>query len=112
LPNQFKRKQIRMKTRTILLAVVILPSIILIGCVVNEIGWLSKEQSRPEFHRVLGLPSIAVGNLNPALRNPGLELFCTGTYDVPGGYCSYYTNGVPFNDFEYLANITLSGNDR
>ncbi len=43
----------------------------------------------------MGLSSVAVGNLNPSARNPGIELLCTGLYDVPGGYCNYFTLGVP-----------------
>jgi len=101
-----------MKTRTILLLVVILPLIVLASCVVSEMSWLEKENVQSSFNQFSGLPSIAVGNLNPASRNPGLELFCTGLYDVPGGYCSYYSSGIPFNDFKFLANITVSESDK
>jgi hypothetical protein len=100
------------KTRTVLLFVVMLPLIVLISCAASEMAWINKEDSQSSFHKVLGLPSITVGNLNPASRNPSLELFCTGIYDVPGGYCGYYSSGVPFDDFKFLANITLSGSDR
>jgi len=101
-----------MKTRTIILLVITLPLIIFTSCAVSEKSWLDKENSHPEFHQILGLPSITVGNLNPASRNPGLELFCTGVYDVPGGYCSYFSNGVPFNDYKFISNITLSGSNK
>jgi hypothetical protein len=53
-----------------------------------------------------GLPSLAIGNLNPAARNPGLEVLCTSLYDVPGGYCIYFTQGVPQLNLTLACNIT------
>jgi hypothetical protein len=53
---------------------------------------------------------VAVGNLNPSARNPGLELLCTGMYDVPGGYCYYNAWGVPFAGFPMATNFTIIGN--
>jgi len=55
------------------------------------------------------LPSLSIGNLNPAARNPELEILCTGLYDVPGGYCNYFTLGVPFINYTMSWNITVSG---
>jgi hypothetical protein len=101
-----------MKNRTMLMIVVLLPSLVLVSCVLNEMAWLNKEKSPDPLREVLGLPSIAVGNLNPAARNPGLELFCTGLYDTPGGYCNYFTDGVPFLSFRSSGNVTLEENGK
>jgi len=51
----------------------------------------------------------AIGNLNPVARNPGLEILCTGLYDVPGGYCPYFVDGVSFFNFVFNETITVSG---
>ena len=98
-----------MRTRTILILVAVLLTVVLASCVVSEIAWLGKEDSPDPLRQLLGLPSIAVGNLSPAARNPGLEFFCTGLYDIPGGYCSYFTDGVPFINFKFGGNVTLDG---
>ena len=82
---------------------------VLILCAASEFSWNIKEQTQQPIRTIIGLPSIAIGNLNPTARNPELEIFCTGLYDQPGGYCYYFSNGVPFVDYQYLANITLSG---
>ena len=99
-----------MKARTILISVAVLLAIVFTSCVISEMAWLSRQNSPDALRKLLGLPSIAVGNLSPAARNPGLELFCTGLYDTPGGYCSYFTDGVPFINFKFGGNVTLGGN--
>jgi hypothetical protein len=97
----------KMKGRTIGLLIGVLVFFVFISCIASELDWLNKESTSDPIREIVGLPSIAVGNLNPAARNPGLEILCTGLYDSPGGYCSYYTNGVPF--FNYASgNITVS----
>ena len=101
-----------MKTISILLLVGLLLIAVLTSCVLSEMAWLSKESSPDPLRQILGLPSLAVGNLSPTARNPGLELFCTGLYDTPGGYCSYFTDGVPFINFNFGGNVTLGGNDK
>jgi hypothetical protein len=101
-----------MKNRTMLIIVVLLPILVLASCFFNEMTWLDKEKSSDPLREVLGLPSIAVGNLNPAARNPGLELFCAGLYDTPGGYCNYFTDGVPFISFKLGGNVTLEENGK
>jgi hypothetical protein len=53
---------------------------------------------------------LAVGNLNPSARNPGVELLCTGLYDVPGGYCNYFTMGVPSTNFSVPTSFTVVNN--
>jgi hypothetical protein len=98
----------KMRGRTVALFVGALMALIAISCVASEFSWSSREASPDPVREIVGLPSIAVGNLNPAARNPGLELFCTSFYDTPGGYCSYYTNGVPFINFTMSGNITVS----
>jgi hypothetical protein len=97
-----------MKGRTIGLLTGVLITFIVFSCIASELSWLNKENSPEPIREIVGLPSIAVGNLNPAARNPGIELFCTGLYDTPGGYCSYYSDGVPFIKFEMAGNVTVS----
>ncbi len=97
-----------MKNKTIGAFIGIMILFVAISCFTSELAWLNKENSTEPVREVVGLPSVAVGNLNPAARNPGLEFFCTGLLDSPGGYCSYYTNGVPFVNFEITGNITVS----
>jgi hypothetical protein len=101
-----------MKTRVILIFVAVLLAAVLSSCAISEMAWLSKENTPDPLRQILGLPSIAVGNLSPTARNPGLELLCTGLYDSPGGYCSYFTDGVPFINFKLGGNVTLGGNDK
>ena len=96
-----------MKNRIILIFVAVLLATVFASSAVNEIAWRSRESSPDPLRQILGLPSIAMGNLSPAARNPGLELFCTGLYDIPGGYCSYFTDGVPFINFKFGGNVTL-----
>jgi len=94
------------------MAVFLMTLLVLILCATSELSWNIKEQTQQPIRTIIGLPSIAIGNLNPTARNPELEIFCTGLYDQPGGYCFYFSTGVPFEDYQYLANITLSGEDK
>lgn len=96
-----------MRGRIIALLIGILVFFISFSCITSELSWLDRERSPDPVRQIVGLPSIAVGNLSPAARNPGLEVLCTGLYDTPGGYCSYYTNGVPFINFTIAGNITV-----
>ena len=100
-----KGKQVR--TRTILLATAVLLMFVFISCIASEVSWANKQENYDPTRELVALPSIAIGNLNPSARNPGLEILCTGLFDVPGGYCSYFTPGVPFV-FPLGANITAS----
>jgi hypothetical protein len=84
-----------MRTRTVLLSTIVLLAFVLSSCLLSELSWSSKENSKTSLFQVTGLSSLVVGNLNPSARNPGLELFCTSLYDVPGGYCYYFSSGVP-----------------
>jgi hypothetical protein len=97
-----------MKTKTLLVATVALLTFVSLSCLVSEISWSEKVNSSDSLRQLVGLPSIAIGNLNPSARNPGLELFCTSLYDVPGGYCYYFAPGVPVTNFTIVANITRS----
>lgn len=99
-----------MKNRTILIVVFFLAAFVLVSGAANEISWLAKENEYDPTREIVGLPSVAIGNLSPSARVPGLELLCTGLYDVPGGYCGYFTDGVPFIDFPKGGNITVSDN--
>ena len=98
----------KMKGKRIGLLIGVLLFFVIISCTLSELNWLNKEISSDPVREIVGLPSIAVGNLNPAARNPGLEILCTGLYDSPGGYCSYYTNGVPFIKYTIGGNISVS----
>jgi hypothetical protein len=97
-----------MKGKTLTFIVGSLMALIVFSCLASELSWSNKEAAPDPVREIVGLPSIAVGNLNPAARNPGLELLCTGFYDTPGGYCSYFANGVPFINFTAAGNITVS----
>ncbi len=90
-----------------LFLVAVLTTFVLLACVASEISWSTKESAPDVLRQTVGLPSVAVGNLNPSARNPGLELLCTGLYDVPGGYCSYFALGVPFINFTTAGNFTI-----
>jgi hypothetical protein len=94
-----------MKTRTLLLAMVGLLIFVFVSCTMSEISW-AQPSSSDSLRQLVGLPSFAVGNLNPSARNPGLEFFCTALYDTPGGYCYYFTSGVPSNNLTIYASIS------
>jgi hypothetical protein len=98
-----------MKTRFVLLVFVFLLIFVSFSCVISEMSWIAKEGTTDYLRRIVGLPSVAIGNLSPAARNPGLEIFCTSLYDVPGGYCNYFTPGVAFINSTLGGNITVSG---
>ncbi len=88
-----------MKPRIILISIITLVAVVTVACTASEISWSTKANNPEPLRQTVGLPSIAIGNLNPAARNPGLEALCTGLYDAPGGYCFYFTNGVPYINF-------------
>ena len=98
-----------MKTGKIIFIIAVASTIfVLVSCLASELSWTSRFTTPQPVRQLVGLPSIAVGNLNPAERNPGLEFLCTGLYDVPGGYCNYYSSGVPYVNFTE-SNVTVSG---
>ena len=96
-----------MKSRTLLIVLVALIAIVAVACATSEISW-STNKSSDALRQTVGLPSIAIGNLNPTARNPGLEILCTGLYDAPGGYCYYFTDGVPYSNFT-IVSLTSEG---
>jgi len=96
-----------MRARTILFFVAVLTVFVFFACASSEVSWLNKESAPEPLRQIVGLPSVAIGNLSPSARNPGLELLCTGLYDVPGGYCSYFAPGVPFINFTMAGNFTI-----
>ena len=85
-----------MKKPSIVLVCLALIAFIAASCLLSEYSWSNRENSPDKARELTGLSSVAVGNLNPAARNPGLEFLCTGLFDDPGGYCYYFTDGVPF----------------
>ena len=95
-----------MKAKTILLIVIALLIFISSSCAISEMSWATKENTTDYVRELVGLPSVAIGNLNPASRNPGVEVFCTSLLDMPGGYCYYFTSGETFNDFNRTVSIT------
>jgi hypothetical protein len=99
----------KMKLGLIPIAVFVLVSVVVFSCVFSEIAWSNKEKDSDSLRGLVGLPSIVVGNLNPAARNPGLEVLCPGLYDVPGGSCSYFAGGVPFVGSPFNLSITVRG---
>jgi hypothetical protein len=96
-----------MKALLVLLIVVVLMIYVFSSCLISESSWATREKTHDSLREVAGLPSVSIGNLSPTARNPGLEVLCTGLYDVPGGYCSYFTLGVPFINFPMGGNITV-----
>jgi hypothetical protein len=97
-------------TRKTHLALVILVALVVFvasSCAISETSWARKENAPDNLRSTVGLSSLAIGNLSPAARNPGLEGFCTGLYDVPGGYCSYFTPGAVAPYSMATANITV-----
>jgi hypothetical protein len=99
-----------MKSKVLIYAIAILLTFVTVSCVASEISWSMKESQSDSLRYVVGLPSVAVGNLSPSARNPGVEFLCTGLYDVPGGYCNYYSMGVPFVSFQMASNFTVISN--
>jgi hypothetical protein len=97
-----------MRTSMILLGTIGLVIFVTVSCLASEYQWAEKEDKTDSLRQLTGLPSLAVGNLNPSARNPGLELLCTSIYDSPGGYCNYFTSGVSFVPFKTADNITVS----
>jgi len=87
-----------MKTKTTILVTFVLLILVLLASFANEYFWSVKDNQPDNIRHLVGLPSIVVGNLSPATRNPGLEVFCSGLNDVPGGYCNYFTGGAPFTN--------------
>jgi hypothetical protein len=96
----------KMKLKVLIYATAILLTFVFASCAISEISWSIKENDADSLRYIVGLPSVAVGNLSPAARNPGVEVLCTGLYDVPGGYCNYFSMGVPFINFP-MGNITV-----
>jgi hypothetical protein len=99
-----------MKNRNVLVLTTILLIFVSVSCLISELSWTNKVDKTDSLRQMVALPSIAIGNLNPSARNPGLEIFCTSLYDVPGGYCYYFTSGVPVINLTIFANITEVGN--
>ena len=95
-----------MKGKIILLIFIVLLAIVISSCTISELSWANRENDEDPLRQLIGLPSIAIGNLNPAARNPSLEILCTGLYDTPGGYCNYFTDGVPYFDSPIFGNLT------
>jgi hypothetical protein len=89
---------------------VLLLMFVSVSCVASEFSWSNRETISGPMRQIIGLPSFAVGNLNPSARNPGLEIFCTSILDSPGGYCYYWTSGVPYINSTIFGNVTLGGN--
>jgi hypothetical protein len=93
----------------VFLFTVLLIIAILVSCLYSEVSWALKSNRVDPLRKVVGLPSLAVGNLNPAARNPGLEQLCTSFYDMPGGYCIYFTQGIRPLNLILACNVTEAG---
>lgn len=97
-----------MNLKILLAATVALLIFVSVSCIASEFSWSNRENTQDSARQLIGLPSVAVGNLNPSERNPGLELFCTSLLDSPGGYCYYWAPGVPYINVTIPGNITVS----
>ncbi len=73
-----------------------LAAFVVVSCVQSELSWAARDASPSLERQMTRLPCIAVGNLSTYVRSGGLEFMCTSLYDVPGGYCYYFTTGVSF----------------
>lgn len=96
----------------LILLLTILLIFVFSSCTTSELSWSMNETSPDSMRQLLGLPSVAVGNLNPSARNPGLEFLCTGFYDVPGGYCNYFSMGTPFTDLSIPKNFEITNSTK
>jgi hypothetical protein len=99
-----------MQTRLFLLATVGLLIFVFLSCTLSEISWSIKDSNSNSLRQLVGLPTFAVGNLNPSARNPGLEAFCTALSDSPGGYCYYFTPGVSSTNLTIYVNNSIGEN--
>ncbi len=99
-----------MKTSILMSVFAVLLAFVFMSCAMSEISWSMKENTPNPLRQIVGLPSVAIGNLNPSARNPGVEILCTGLFDVPGGYCTYFAPGVPFIYFPMASNFTVIEN--
>jgi len=97
-----------MNPKILIYIIVLLLAFVFISCSLSEFFWSTRSNSEDNLRYVIGLPSIAIGNLSPAARNPGIEVLCTGIYDVPGGYCIYFSPGVPYIEFPMANNFTIN----
>jgi hypothetical protein len=98
-----------MKIKYLLLICIGLVAFVFSASAINQVSWANRENNIDTIRQSVGLPSIAIGNLNPSARNPGLEFFCTGLFDDPGGYCFYFTNGVPYVNSTSNQNVIIGG---
>jgi hypothetical protein len=95
-----------MKTNKLTLAIALLVLAIAASSFFSEVSWQIKASSPDSLRRIVGLPSLAVGDLNPAARNPGLEQLCTSFFDMPGSSCIYYTQGVASLNLTLACNVS------
>ena len=90
-----------MKAKLLVIVAIALLLFVISFSAYDEMRWAAKEDNPEPVRQLVGLPSIAVGNTNIAARNPGVEIWCTSFYDTPGGYCYYFTQGMPHSDLEW-----------
>jgi hypothetical protein len=83
-----------MRLSKVVLLLIVSTSFVVVSCIQSEISWAAKDAGPNLERAVAQLPNIAVGNLSTYVRSGGLEVMCTSLYDVPGGYCFYFTPGV------------------
>ena len=95
-----------MKINKLLFLITFLIATITVTSVLSEWSWAIKSNSPDPLRKIVGLPSLAIGNLNPVARNPGLEQLCTSFYDVPGGQCIYFNQGVAPINLTLACNIS------
>ena len=100
-----------LKGRIVLVVVAALMIYVSLSCLTSEVSWATKGKTSDSLRELVGLPSLSTGNLNPAARNPGLEILCTGLNDAPGGYCNYFALCVSFINYTTVWNITVSDNN-
>ena len=87
----------------LMLLAIVLTTVVLGSSLHSELQWKWKDEldGTNDIRRLVGIPSIAVGTLSPAQRNPMVEMYCTSFYDAPGSYCAYYTTGVAWHNLTW-----------
>lgn len=83
-----------MKHSRLILLLSALITFVVLSSIQSELSWAARDAAPNLERQAAQLPNIAVGNLSTYIRSGGLEVMCTSLYDVPGGYCFYFTPGV------------------
>ena len=90
-----------MKSKILILAIALLLTFVFVSCIASEISWSMKENNPDSLRYVVGLPSVAVGNLSPSARNPGVEVTLHWTLRCAWWLLQLFLYGCAFHQFPY-----------